>query len=55
MSLVLMLESPHSVDLLPQMADWLKLLQDLGEMDIYRIDVKKTKISIHYLTFNIYV
>lgn len=41
MSLSLMLESPHSVDLRPQMADWLKLLQDLGEMNIYQNDVKK--------------
>lgn len=42
MSLSLMLESRHSVEL-PQMADWLKLLQDLGEMDIYQNDVKKQK------------
>lgn len=42
MSLSLMLESPHSVDLRPQMMNWLKLLQDLGEIDIYQNDVKKT-------------
>lgn len=42
-----MLESPHSLDLRPQMADCLKLLQDLGEMDIYQNDVKnKNKRSL---------
>lgn len=58
MSLSLMLESPQSVDLRPQMADWLKLLQDLGEINIYENDVKKknkTKRSIHYFTFYIYI
>lgn len=51
MSLSLMLESPHSVDLRPQMADWLKLLQDLGEMDIYQNDVKNPKKKHSLLNF----
>lgn len=44
-----MLESPHSVDLRPQMTNWLKLLQDLGEIDIYQNDVKKQTKKKHSL------
>lgn len=34
MSLSVMLASPHSVDLRPQMEDWLKSLHDLGKIKI---------------------
>lgn len=54
MSLSVMLASPHSVDLRPQMEDWLKSLQDLGKIDIYQNYISKKSMGF-YFTFNIYI